>query len=125
MPLLSLPLSFDTDLAYYIAGPMSGIEEYNYPTFERAMMEFRELKAHVYSPHEPYYKMTQEEHSKNSYEWYVKVSLRLLLRADGIILLPGWTQSRGARREADIAMDLKYPVWFYDFETLINMDLEK
>lgn len=123
MPIETLPEVFDRDRQYYIAGPMSGIDRYNYPAFEEAMNDFRGEGILTQSPHEPYHTLSEEEHKKTSYEGYIRVSLRLLLRCDGIILLPGWTQSKGARREADIAMDLKYPVWFYNFKNVIPMDL--
>jgi hypothetical protein len=116
------PSSFDKDLAYYIAGPMSGIKEYNYPAFQKALEDFTSFGVHVLSPHAPFANDKEEVHESRTYEWYIRTSLRMLLRADGIVLLPGWTQSKGARREADIAMDLKYPVWFYDFNDITSMD---
>lgn len=124
MSLHEAPAFFDKERTYYVAGPMSGIEKYNYPAFQRAVDDFRDVGLKVHSPHEPYARLSAAEHKKNSYESYIKNALLMEMRCDGIILLPGWTRSKGARRELDIALDLNYPAWFYDFDQLISMDLD-
>lgn len=40
-------------------------------------------------------------------------ALRLLLRAEGILLLPNWDKSRGARLEFQIATELGYSIEEY------------
>lgn len=72
----------------YIAGPMTGIKDYNYPAFHAAAAEWRSLGFHVENP--------AEVEPQSSWAAYMKVGLRKLLTCDTIVLLPGWTESRGA-----------------------------
>jgi hypothetical protein len=39
--------------------------------------------------------------------------LRALAECQGIILLPGWTKSKGAKFELHVALTLEMPVRFY------------
>lgn len=41
---------------------------------------------------------------------YMKAALRIMLRCEGVALLPGWWRSRGARLEALLALRLGMPV---------------
>lgn len=96
----------------YIAGPMSGLPEFNYPAFEDAE---RTLDPHfdVLSPHRIDFDQgtTPGEHP---WVWYMRHALRLLLDADGVALLPGWQDSRGAKIEHDLAVELGMPVRYVD-----------
>jgi hypothetical protein len=76
----------------------------------------------VASPHEQWADMPSSKHDATPYETFIKSGIRLLLQCDGLILLPGWPQSKGARLELDIACDLKMPVYFYNSDwTLTSM----
>ena len=110
----AVPESFDNDLVYYIAGPMSGIEEFNYPAFDHAMDICEKLDIRCMSPHAPFRNDSPELHASRSYQWHISSALRMQLRCDGIILLPGWSTSKGARREFDIALDLGWKAWYLD-----------
>lgn len=88
----------------YIAGPMSGYEDYNYPAFEKAE---KELAALGYEPVSPHHTGVQE-----GWEWvdYMKADIAKLLTADAVATLPGWVQSKGARAEVSLAEGLEMPV---------------
>lgn len=100
------------DLAFYIAGPMTNYEKYNYPLFERATEYVRdETGAYVCSPHE----IDHGDHGVlGSIPWeeYIRTDLENLLSCSAIVLLPYWEDSRGARLEQQIARELN----FYMFE---------
>lgn len=145
---------FDYELTYYLAGPMTGLPEYNYPAFGAAVKTLSEEGILVLSPH--HVDEVQHEfheqlpgdslcglnvpvlgghqyvnvidlgarcglpkddpiHSRQPgsmpYHFYLKAGFKLLLECDGIILLHGWTQSKGVKHELYIARSLGYPVY--------------
>jgi len=112
---------FDFKKVYYLAGPMSGIADFNYPAFEKAEYELEISGIKILSPHKLY---SDSVPGTLKYEDYLKTGFRALLTCDGIILLKGWGRSKGARRELDIALDLKYPVYYYDNWMLTTMNLD-
>lgn len=84
----------------YIAGPMTGLPDYNYPAFHAAAAELRAQGIHVRSPAE------HDHGTHQPYDFYMRLALRALLDCDAILLLPGWETSKGARLEYDIAWAL-------------------
>lgn len=81
----------------YLAGPMSGTSNFNYPLFEEAAKKLRSKGYNIISPH---------EHADPAwtYEHCLRQGVILLLKmCDGIALLPGWESSKGARLEVDVA----------------------
>ena len=88
----------------YIAGPMTGLPEYNRPAFFDADGRLRDAGYLTLNParHEP----------DDDLDWtdYVRAGLSDVLRVDGIAVLPGWECSRGARLEVDVAHALRLPV---------------
>lgn len=94
-------------MTWYLSGPMSGIEDSNYPEFERVMTLLRERGMTIVSPHEDV--PVSPEHS-----WadYLKRDLLKLVSCDGIILMHGWSKSRGARLELGVALELSMRVMY-------------
>lgn len=82
----------------YIAGPMSGLPEFNYPAFHAAEAQ---LQAAGYETLNP---ATNGE--KDSWEDYMRAGIAQVIQADALALLPGWHASRGARIEVDLAANL-------------------
>ena len=76
----------------YIAGPMTGIEKYNYPAFNAKAAELRALGHHVENPAE------NPVPDCGSWEAYMRMAITQLMTCDEIHLLPGWTGSVGFRR---------------------------
>lgn len=97
---------------YYLGGPMSGYPEFNFPAFKAATIYLRDLGFRIFSAHEV-------DHGKHTgtgtQPWsdYMKGDIKMLLRCDAAIFLPGWASSKGAKVEFDISVDLGYPVYQY------------
>ena len=82
----------------YIAGPMTGLPEFNYPAFGDAATRWRAAGHDALSPAENFNGDTTRD-----YREYIKADILMLARADAIALLPGWEKSRGARFELHAA----------------------
>lgn len=94
----------------YIAGPMTGLPDYNFPAFKTAEKALRALGYDdVRSPHKSAGGTTDKP-----YEYYLRLALRMLLECDAIVLLPGWENSRGATLEWNIAQALNMSISSYD-----------
>lgn len=92
--------------AVYIAGPMTGIEDFNYPLFNQVAAQLRERGYVVHNPAE-----NDGGSSGKPWEFYMRLALRSMLECDQVCLLPGWESSRGARIEESLARDLGMRVW--------------
>lgn len=96
----------------YIAGPMSGFEDFNYPAFIAAEAELVSRGLDVLNP------AKSEEHNTTgkpqAWLWYMRHALRMVADADAVCLLPGWQKSKGASLECDIAEGLGLDIRPYD-----------
>jgi hypothetical protein len=83
----------------YIAGPMSGYEEFNFPAFNRAEELLRESYGYKYVIN------PAKLHPTTDLPWieFLKQDLRELITCDAVFLLKGWEKSRGATLEAFVA----------------------
>jgi hypothetical protein len=91
----------------YVAGPMSGHKEFNWPLFREVTAKLRAQGRVVLCPTES---ITGPAGSYD-YQVYLKADLKKLLEANAIVLLPGWTSSKGATLEATIAGVLGYATY--------------
>ena len=86
----------------YIAGPMSGYEEFNFPAFNRVEELLRGTYGykHVVNP--------AKLHRTTNLPWveFLKRDLLELITCDAVFLLEGWEKSRGATLEAFVAYAL-------------------
>lgn len=98
-------------MRWYLAGPMSGIPEQNYPAFRAACSQLRDRGMTVISPHETFHHPTQPNESE--WQTLLKHDVNSLLGCQGIILLQGWTRSQGAKFELTIALTLGMQVRFF------------
>lgn len=103
--------------AWYLAGPMSGLPECNYAAFDTAARELRALDIIIVSPHETF-------PVKDDSRWLecLRHDVKTLLSCHGMILLPGWTKSRGARLEVSIALSLEMPICLWQGQQLVTLD---
>ena len=83
----------------YISGPMTGLPQLNYPAFHAAADELAAAGYDVINPARP-----GEPH----WEWidWMRRAVRDVSEADGLALLAGWGESRGARVEVELAQGL-------------------
>lgn len=106
----------------YLAGPMRGIEEFNFPAFFKAAAELRAEGHTVFSPAEKDCERHgtnigadnpdgDEEYASKQHGFTLRDALRIDLEyicneADAIALLPGWEHSKGADAEHKTAVAL-------------------
>ena len=88
----------------YLAGPMAGYPERNYPAFMRAAKALRDLGYEVYNPAEYEANGTDEFPLREAFTEYANY---ILNRADIIALLPGYERSVGATAELSLARVVK------------------
>ncbi|NYH21407.1 DUF4406 domain-containing protein [Paraburkholderia bryophila] len=84
----------------YLAGPMTGYAELNFPMFHAEAARLRALGFDIVNP--------AEINAGTNAEWLVcmRADIKQLLDCDGIALLPRWNESRGASIEHNLARDL-------------------
>lgn len=82
----------------YIAGPMTGHDDFNFPAFYEAEARWRKAGWDVVNPANP-------DWLDWSWEDCMEKCLGLLIRCDAIALLDGWQSSRGARIEYAVARE--------------------
>ena len=88
----------------YIAGPMSGLPDFNRAAFHKAAAELVERGRVVLNPAT----LTDglSEHA------YMDIGIAMLRSAEAIYLLDGWEQSAGARAEAALAEKLGLRIYY-------------
>jgi hypothetical protein len=90
----------------YIAGPMTGYKDLNYPAFNAMKTELQQAGYTPLSPAD-----VDNKGEAQSWEWYMRRTIPMLCEADAVLLLPGWERSKGARIEERIAGELSIPVY--------------
>ena len=100
---------------WYLAGPMSGVPQFNFPLFGRVADDLRTLGYAIISPAELDDDETRRialssfdggpEEKHESWGTYLARDVKLIAdMCKGIIFLPGWRKSRGARLEAFVGI---------------------
>lgn len=79
----------------YIAGPMTGLPDYNYPAFNAMAAQLRASGFEVENP--------AEGPDLPTWSDYMRRAIGQLIRCDSVVMLPGWTRSKGACTEWFIA----------------------
>lgn len=89
----------------YLAGPMRGLPEYNFPTFTKTAQALREKGYEVWSPHEDELDQgfNPRLDSPKTIKEYMARDLPAVLQSDVVALLPGWTNSEGTYIELFVA----------------------
>ncbi len=92
----------------YIAGPMTGIKDFNFPEFHRVTKLMREAGYDGLNPAEKDCGSTNK-----SWEFYMKLSIKELMGCEGLCTLDGCANSKGANLEIYLANTLNMPVLHY------------
>ena len=102
----------------YLAGPMRGIKDFNFPAFHAAAAKLRAEGHHVFNPaecdEETYgtgFNTSETGSFKDIPAFDLKTALHkdltfICLTADAIALLPGWEKSKGVAAELATAKAL-------------------
>lgn len=88
----------------YLAGPMSGLPDYNYPAFGAAADKLRAHGHEVLNPAD------NPVPPCGSWAGYMRMALAQLVQCECIVLLPGWDVSKGAVVEYELAKVLSMEV---------------
>ena len=106
----------------YLAGPMTGYEEFNFPAFHSATAVLRAWGFTVISPAERDEAdgFDPKNHAAQTHSYYMAIDLPLVCGADAVVVLPGWEKSSGAQMETAVAAKLGKPV--VRFDTLEPVD---
>jgi nucleoside 2-deoxyribosyltransferase len=97
----------------YIAGPMYGLPEKNYPAFQHAEKVLTEAGFSVISPLEAD-RFVSKNDPEPSREWWQRTTLKLLLNAEALALLDSWENSKGAMLEWQVAQGLSMETKFWE-----------
>ena len=89
----------------YIAGPMRGIDQFNFPAFDEAAANLRSIGWTVFSPAE-HDRESGFDETRNTLEGFdIKQAFQWdcnrVCEADFIVLLPGWEKSQGVAAELE------------------------
>ncbi len=103
----------------YLAGPMTGIPNFNFPAFHAAAAKLRAEGHEVFSPAEKDIERHGVDISKSNWAGDVEMAARvhgfskrqaladdtqwICLHADAVAVLPGWSRSKGACAEIALA----------------------
>lgn len=104
---------------WYLAGPMSNIPQFNFPWFDKVATALRAQGATIVSPAEMDEPEVREaamaspdgrpdERTSGGKTWgdFLARDLKLIAdQVDGVLLMPNWLGSKGARQEAFTAIN--------------------
>lgn len=102
----------------YIAGPMSGMPDWNFPAFFEAERQLLELGYEVINPAHNDGATVQEalesagspDRPNNMWSWYMRRDLPHVMEVDMLCVLPGWQNSKGAKLEVHVANAIGIPL---------------
>lgn len=119
----------------YIAGPMSGIPEFNFPAFFRMEARLKAWGWTVFNPANKEGETLSEESRKNgdpmqaqkdgfNFREVFLWDVDKVIQSDAILMLDGWENSPGARAEHAVAVAMKrhYPDYkiFYENKEVLD-----
>lgn len=92
---------------YYLAGPMAGIPDRNFPMFKRAADWLRNQHYEIMSPAE-----LNSEYLGKGRALCMRRDIEFVMQCEGIFLLPRWKNSQGAITEYAVATQLGLATYF-------------
>jgi len=95
-------------MKFYISGKISGLNHsYAEQKFKEAELFLKSEGFDVVNP------MTIPHDHDKSWESYMRQDLKAMLDCQGILMLDNWQDSRGAKIERDLAIDLGFIVKYH------------
>ncbi len=120
---IALGLLLDRQPRVYLAGPMRGYPDFNFPAFHDAARWLRHEGFEVWSPAEndesEGFDPTKDEALPLRH--YMKTDLPAVCDSDLVVVLPGWANSEGAKLEVHVASRCSIPV--YELGEIMFADL--
>lgn len=124
-------MDLDKRLTYYLAGPMSGVPQFNIPLFDNATARLRLQGFTIVSPAElddadvrkaclasVDGKATPATNGGGTWAEFLARDVKLIAdKVDGIVMLPDWVKSRGARLEVFVGLLSKKSFGWYNIFT--------
>lgn len=89
----------------YISGPMTGLDQFNFPAFFAAEEGLLEQGFSVINP-------ARLGGASNARSLCMRIDIEHLVRCDAIYMLKNWQKSEGASLELSIATHCAIPVFF-------------
>jgi nucleoside 2-deoxyribosyltransferase len=114
----------------YIAGPMTGYPEHNFPAFDAAKEQLATEGVIVVSPADITRAHVTDGISSDgtitpeAYSFYVRLDILMLLECDEVVLLEGWFTSRGSRLEIAIAQACGIPVFLFSTRKPLEIKIQ-
>ena len=109
----------------YLAGPMSGKKDHNFPAFFAAAKQLRKQGHTVFSPAEvdledyTDHQAIHDDEAKRGFHavWRERLAVDfewIMLKADAVFVLPGWEESWGVNAELALADALYLEIVYLD-----------
>jgi len=97
----------------YIAGPMTGLDDFNIPAFVQAG---HQLDLEGYSIVSPVTLFGSD--TSQPVKVYLRKELSVLFQVDVVFVLGGWEASHGTNLEVLVALSIGVPVWTFGVNAL-------
>lgn len=105
----------------YISGGMSGLPDYNFPAFNDCAAKLRADGWHVFNPAENFDGRTdlaRNVYMTADFKHLLSVADDPGFETRGIVMLPGWSGSQGARVEVAMALEMGLSCYFWQGDKL-------
>lgn len=92
----------------YISGPISNIKDGNKDAFKHAQILLEHAEYEVLNPHEICSEINPSNYKDSNDFWYacMRACIKSMMDADLVVLLHGFTDSKGAMVEFNLAIQL-------------------
>ena len=97
------------EMSLYLSGPITGIPQLNKPAFDELREVLLPLFKNVLVPHDFF-----EGVDTNGWAWqqYMRTCIRELATADSIFMMLGWSDSKGACLELEVARGIGLDIFY-------------
>lgn len=104
---------------YYVSGPISNCLNDNKVAFDETSRKLRELGHHALNP----FDLDLVENVGKDWNNNLKRDIKYLMDCDGLVLLPNWEISRGAKLEVFVATSVGIPSFYLIHGELVEVPM--